>query len=203
MLKIDQSFVRDMLLDPEDLAILDGVIGLAGAFRRQVIAEGVESAEHGRLLLRLGCVLAQGYAIARPMPAEQVAGWIQTWQPPDDWRACAPVSRDDTAILFAAVEHRAWVKTLLGFLNGKQDKAPPLDSHQCRFGHWLHKVGRSRYAQHSALPEIDHLHESIHEAAQAACSTALPGEVNAQASQIERIKALCEALQAKIEQLLR
>jgi EAL domain-containing protein (putative c-di-GMP-specific phosphodiesterase class I) len=70
MLKIDQSFVRDMLDDPDDLAILEGVIGLARAFRRQVIAEGVETVEHGEMLLQLGCELAQGYGIARPMPAD-------------------------------------------------------------------------------------------------------------------------------------
>ena len=46
-LKIDQSFVRDMLDDPDDLAILEGVLGLATAFHRQVIAEGVETVEHG------------------------------------------------------------------------------------------------------------------------------------------------------------
>jgi EAL domain-containing protein (putative c-di-GMP-specific phosphodiesterase class I) len=68
-LKIDQSFVRDMLDDPDDLAISKGVIGLATAFRRKVIAEGVETVEHGEMLLQLGCDLAQGYGIARPMPA--------------------------------------------------------------------------------------------------------------------------------------
>ncbi|MEI7431284.1 MAG: EAL domain-containing protein, partial [Betaproteobacteria bacterium] len=68
-LKIDQSFVRDMLDDPDDLAILGGVLGLASSFRRQVIAEGVETVEHGVMLLQLGCELAQGYGIARPMPA--------------------------------------------------------------------------------------------------------------------------------------
>ena len=59
-LKIDQSFVRDMLDDPDDLAILDGVLGLATAFRRQPIAEGVETVEHGEMLLQLGCEVAQG-----------------------------------------------------------------------------------------------------------------------------------------------
>jgi EAL domain-containing protein (putative c-di-GMP-specific phosphodiesterase class I) len=85
MLKIDQSFVRDMLEDTEDLAILQGVIGLAGAFKRQVIAEGVETVAHGNLLLLLGCDLAQGYGIARPMPAEQLAAWAQTWEPDPSW----------------------------------------------------------------------------------------------------------------------
>ncbi|WP_320416255.1 EAL domain-containing protein [Candidatus Reidiella endopervernicosa] len=59
-LKIDQSFVRGMLDDPEDLAILEGVMGLATAFRRQAIAEGVETVQHGEMLLRLGCELGQG-----------------------------------------------------------------------------------------------------------------------------------------------
>ncbi len=87
LLKIDQSFVRDMLDDPDDLAILQGVIGLATAFKRQVIAEGVETVEHGTALLQLGCELAQGYGIARPMSPEQMPAWATTWQPDAAWRA--------------------------------------------------------------------------------------------------------------------
>ena len=89
LLKIDQSFVRDMLEDPDDLAILQGVIGLAGAFKREVIAEGVETVAHGTALLQLGCKLAQGYGIARPMPAEQMPAWVATWQPDAAWYAQA------------------------------------------------------------------------------------------------------------------
>ncbi len=85
ILKIDQSFVRDMLYDPDDLAILEGVIGLAAAFKREVIAEGVATIAHGTLLLQLGCELAQGYGIARPMPAEHVPAWVATWQPDAAW----------------------------------------------------------------------------------------------------------------------
>ncbi len=83
-LKIDQSFVRDMLVDPDDRAIVDGVIRLAAAFHRQVIAEGVETREHGQALQQLGCRLAQGYGIARPMPAEQLPAWLHDWQ--RDWQ---------------------------------------------------------------------------------------------------------------------
>jgi diguanylate cyclase (GGDEF)-like protein/PAS domain S-box-containing protein len=79
-LKIDQSFVRDMLVDADDLAILQGIIGLAKAFGREVIAEGVESSAHGARLLALGCDLAQGFAIAHPMPAEAVPDWLAHWQ---------------------------------------------------------------------------------------------------------------------------
>ena len=86
-LKIDQSFVRDMLDDPDDLTILQGVISLAAAFKREVIAEGVETVAHGTALLQLGCKLAQGYGIARPMPAEQLPAWVATWQPDAAWRA--------------------------------------------------------------------------------------------------------------------
>ena len=86
MLKIDQSFVRDMLDDPDDFAIIKGIIGLAQAFHRQVVAEGVESEAHGELLIPLGCELAQGYGIARPMPAEQILPWAAHWQPPPRWR---------------------------------------------------------------------------------------------------------------------
>jgi diguanylate cyclase (GGDEF)-like protein/PAS domain S-box-containing protein len=79
MIKIDQSFVRDMLGDVDDLAIVRGVIGLAAAFGREVIAEGVETDAHCAQLLALGCDLAQGYGIARPMPAADLPQWVTQW----------------------------------------------------------------------------------------------------------------------------
>lgn len=85
-LKIDQSFVRDMLDDHEDLAIVQGVIGLAALFGRKVIAEGVETIACGEKLLELGCDLAQGYVISRPMPANLVPQWIADWRPYPSWK---------------------------------------------------------------------------------------------------------------------
>uniref|UniRef100_UPI0003677391 putative bifunctional diguanylate cyclase/phosphodiesterase n=1 Tax=Thioalkalivibrio sp. ALE23 TaxID=1265495 RepID=UPI0003677391 len=78
-LKIDRTFVRDMLEDPEDLNIIDGVISLSKAFHRTVIAEGVETREHGRVLFERGCSQGQGFGIARPMPAEEVPDWLTQW----------------------------------------------------------------------------------------------------------------------------
>jgi len=85
ILKIDQSFVRDMLEDPDDLTIVKGVIGLATAFKRQVIAEGVETQAHAEMLLSMGCELAQGYGIARPMPANEFSDWKATWSLTAGW----------------------------------------------------------------------------------------------------------------------
>jgi len=89
--KIDQTFVRDMLVDAEDRAIVEGVIGLARVFGRAVIAEGVETIAHGTLLLDLGCDMAQGYGIARPMPANWIRPWVAEWRPDSNWR-CAEAS---------------------------------------------------------------------------------------------------------------
>ena len=74
-LKIDQSFVRDMLTDKGDYAIVQGIIALARTFNRTTVAEGVETEEHFRTLLEMGCEIGQGYGIARPMPAEDFLDW--------------------------------------------------------------------------------------------------------------------------------
>ncbi|MDX2369643.1 MAG: EAL domain-containing protein [Colwellia sp.] len=87
LIKIDQTFVRDMLNDVDDLAIVEGVIALAKSFKRDVIAEGVETIEHGTALLQLGCELAQGYGIARPMPASDIPAWITDWKPDVYWQS--------------------------------------------------------------------------------------------------------------------
>ncbi|WP_299203222.1 EAL domain-containing protein [uncultured Amphritea sp.] len=85
LLKIDLSFIKEMLEKPADRAIVMGIIGLAIAFHRQVIAEGVETTALGTQLLAMGCELAQGYGIARPMPAAEIPGWKAQWKPDAEW----------------------------------------------------------------------------------------------------------------------
>ena len=94
-IKIDQSFVRDILNDNNDLAIIEGVLALATAFQLQVIAEGVETIKHGELLLQLGCDLGQGYGIAPPMPAADFPDWLATWLPDPTWVDRPSLSHDD------------------------------------------------------------------------------------------------------------
>ncbi|MDT0136887.1 EAL domain-containing protein [Acidovorax sp. PRC11] len=85
-LKLDRSFVSGMMTDPGDFAIVKGVIGLADSFGYSIVAEGVETEAQGAALLDLGCTLAQGYRISRPMAAEEFPGWASAWRAPDGWR---------------------------------------------------------------------------------------------------------------------
>ncbi len=85
-LKLDRSFVAGMLQDAGDRAIVRGVIGLGQSFGCETVAEGVETIEQGRMLLEMGCTLAQGYCIARPMPLAQFVGWASGWSAPMQWR---------------------------------------------------------------------------------------------------------------------
>jgi diguanylate cyclase (GGDEF)-like protein len=74
-IKIDQSFVRGMLEDKGDRAIVQGIIALAKAFERQTVAEGIETDPQYQTLLDMGCELGQGYGIARPMPVNELIIW--------------------------------------------------------------------------------------------------------------------------------
>ncbi|OHX17779.1 sensor domain-containing protein [Chromobacterium sphagni] len=82
-LKVDRSFVSDMQSNAEDRSIVEGVIQLASVLNRMVIAEGVDTPEHGALLRRLGCRYVQGLGIAAPMPVEAVPAWCRQWREED------------------------------------------------------------------------------------------------------------------------
>jgi diguanylate cyclase (GGDEF)-like protein len=84
-LKLDRSFVRGMLDDAEDRAIIEGILVMARGMGRQAIAEGVESVAHGHALMALGCTLGQGYGIAKPLPADQVPDWIAGFERAPPW----------------------------------------------------------------------------------------------------------------------
>jgi diguanylate cyclase (GGDEF)-like protein/PAS domain S-box-containing protein len=80
MLKIDRSFVINMLSDRHDLAIVEGVIGLSQTFGCSVVAEGVETPEQARRLIEIGCHLGQGNGIAPAMPADEVLDWARGYR---------------------------------------------------------------------------------------------------------------------------
>ena len=95
--KIDQSFVRDMLDNERDRTLVRGIVSLAHAFNRSVIAEGVETLAHAQALRDLGCDGLQGYGIARPMPLQDLMEWMRAWDPPPECVALAAVRTEGHA----------------------------------------------------------------------------------------------------------
>jgi diguanylate cyclase (GGDEF)-like protein/PAS domain S-box-containing protein len=160
-IKIDQSFVRDMLSDPDDLAIIEGVLALAKAFRLQVIAEGMETIKHGEMLLQLGCDLAQGYGIAHPMPAADLPNWAATWRPDPTWINRPSFALDDLPLLFASAEHSIWITSIENQIKSGRKSSIPNDL-QCRFGKWLSAEGRIQHIGKPTFQAIQPLHQQEH-----------------------------------------
>ena len=77
ILKIDRSFIRDIILDQDDATIVKTILAMAQALNLRVIAEGVETKEQYDLLAELGCAEGQGYLFARPMPCEDLISFFR------------------------------------------------------------------------------------------------------------------------------
>lgn len=203
LLKIDQSFVRDMLDNPDDLAIVEGVIGLTQAFRRAVIAEGVETVEHGLVLLLLGCDMAQGYGIARPMPPEALPDWITHFQPDELWNLATAFnwSRDDLPMLIAEVDHKRWLRALHACLDDTSGSTepPPLDPHACRFAQWLNGADSRRYGGIPASREIPALHARVHDIGHRLIARHQAGDRTSVATLREELRQASEQLAAAIQ----
>ena len=77
MLKIDASFIRDMIEDPDDAAIANAVVSLSRALNMKVVAEGVERLDQQKALESWGCSLMQGYLYSRPIPIDELTDWLR------------------------------------------------------------------------------------------------------------------------------
>lgn len=198
-IKIDQSFVRDLLDDKDDLALTEAVIDMGRVFDRKIIAEGVESAEHGTLLLRLGCDLAQGYGISRPIPASQIIPWEAGYTPSPAWKMWSNTkwNLDDFPLLLAQHDHIKWVKYVIASVENparlELSQAEVIDAHQCRFGHWYYGYGVQRYGHLAEFSNLETIHNRVHDIGTRILHHTKQGDK-------EKAKALCgELLIAKKE----
>ena len=194
VLKIDRSFVSGMLDDPEDLAILEGVIGMAAAFRRKVVAEGVETIEHGSVLLQLGCELAQGFGIARPMPAQDLPRWASSWRPAPQWSSMPALESSELTTLYAGVEHRAWARGIGSYVKGQRASPPPLDQWQCRFGEWLRSDAPRSGWSAAEIDGLDRLHAEFHALGRDICELHGAGNSAAAAGRLGEFAAMRDRL---------
>ena len=166
-IKIDQTFVRDMLHDPNDSSIIDGIIGLANSFGRDIIAEGVETNEHGLMLLMMGCRDAQGYGIARPMPAKNIINWIENYTANQSW---INFGKEDLSISETSLEQfrltsNYWFDQFRQGVVDTKYSIPSwtLKSHtKCQCGEWIKRAKVKKSFDPDWLLQLEKAHHDIH-----------------------------------------
>jgi len=170
-IKIDQSFVRDMLDDPNDYAIIDGVIRLADSFNRDIIAEGVETIQHGLMLLIIGCKKAQGYGIARPMPADEIPDWLNNYIPYKEWlqsdQINYSVKEKKIQLLQLTINH--WYKRFenkILELDKNEQIWPIADHKNCHIGNWIQRAKQDPQFDLDWITILDQKHISMHKIAE-------------------------------------
>lgn len=202
-LKIDQSFVLNMLENPRDLTIVEGILALTKDFHRRVIAEGVETEEHGEILLILGCHYAQGFGIARPMPAEKLISWAQNWRPPELWQSDRILDKEQHSIYYALLFHRSWISAIENYLKqGVKELLPNMDHHHCRLGQWLAQEQLIYGKDKEQLNQIDQLHIQLHELATNLVSRGILMTEAEYQSGVEELHRLSSLLEAELQGML-
>lgn len=165
-IKIDQSFVRCMLDDPSDFAIIDGVIGLADSFNREVVAEGVETTNHGLMLLVMGCEEAQGYGIAKPMPANDFPQWLNEYHPNQDWLICGNKYRSpkETKLELFKLMTKHWKDHFTSNIQSPQkiEHWPIINNKRCPCGTWLKRAKQEQLFTAEDINQLDNAHNTMH-----------------------------------------
>jgi hypothetical protein len=127
------------------------------------------------MLLELGCELAQGYAIARPMPADEVVPWTTRWQPPAQWVGVNELEPSDVSLLMAQVDHSQWMRALRDHRDHPEQPLPPLSEAACKFGHWLARPATLRRMAHlHAFADVASQHAALHQQASALFAHGVP-----------------------------
>ena len=200
-IKIDQAFVRDMIDDPRDYAIVAGLLHIATLMGLLTVAEGVEDPDTLNLLASLGCSYAQGYGIARPMPAEELPAWIQAWKPPILPRLSVHASpnlpeiqRQRFTRLYAAAEGR------IPF----PQRVMEADAERfCHLGQWLHGAGQFFYGNDSRYADIHRRHAQIHALAQRAKVAADAGDHARALDLVRQAQVINDTLVDDLERIVR
>ena len=207
-LKIDQSFIRSMLKNPEDLAIIEGVLNMAAAFGRQVIAEGVESAAHCGMLLHMGCNIVRGNHIARPMTVSAITDWLREWRPDPAWSAAAQLRLGyrHLPLLLMEVELRRWIEQMREHVlthAGQRPAAPILDAAASAFNRWYQIARKS--AVYNSIPSFAALfgaHEHLHSIAQAMASAIERNQPENADARVEAFNATCDQMMSLLNHLM-
>jgi EAL domain-containing protein len=145
---------------------VESVISLSQAFRHQVIAEGVETLEQGLVLMLMGCSIAQGFGIAKPMLASEVASWIADYQPFPGWQSFANKSLTalQTQVTIRRIDLNQWLQRVHQCLNSNQNSMaywPIMLPNKSHFGRWLGQAEQQNRYNSQWMVKITALHAEL------------------------------------------
>lgn len=169
-IKIDRSFVRDILNDPKDLAIVAAVITASHMLGLEVIAEGVETTAHATLLAKMGCGQLQGYLFSKPLVPEDIPAWKHHFPPGSQWEENLP----SMGVLAPILEGH--ILRVQEFIYALQEKEAPFPNHVleehaekiCHLGRWLHGDGDRLFGLVPGFTKLLIRHDRVHQLARAA-----------------------------------
>jgi diguanylate cyclase (GGDEF)-like protein len=184
-IKLDISFIRNLIYDDKNLAIVVGIITAAKMLELDIIAEGVESFETAALLKSIGCDTIQGFIIAEPMPIEELYDWYENYEPPEKLVTLTGNNRkiqkhiNIIEALRISLYHSLKVYQIIEVLNPVNlNKNRDLKNQQstifermtkenrnktCELGKWYNKIKYSPlYKDNPVFLELGKKHEEIH-----------------------------------------
>ena len=167
-LKVSRAIILNALENEKEFAVAEGIKSLSEAFFCQPVAVGVENKELGILVKKLGYRLAQGFAIAAPMSMQRLKKW--KFELPKEWQEVHEVSKEIAFVLYAKIEHMAWVKKIHNAIYQKNLSMPELDEEECAFAKSLQKLkhfieNKNDKSLKKELATITKLHHELHDIA--------------------------------------
>jgi diguanylate cyclase (GGDEF)-like protein/PAS domain S-box-containing protein len=160
-IKIDQSFVRDMLNDPKDLSIIAAIVSLSETFQHSIIAEGVETEELASILIQLGCELGQGYAFAKPMSSTDFIDWQKSFKPNSRFKTLELMNTLQQQLFILKLQHRLWLTNIQTALMDKTNRDTKKDLlKKSPLGLWMKKSGKEYLGD--KFDEISISHHNVH-----------------------------------------
>lgn len=156
-IKIDLQFVLNMPWDMRAFSIVAGTLQISQMSGMEVIAEGVETEEHGVRLIQLGCNRAQGYAISPALPARAFEQWLNTWKAPSSWNKERLVTIVPTRhrLLASLVYHRSRQK-LIADANSHLGEPDDLLQAQCPI------LRQHTFSKPRASEPLEAVHDALH-----------------------------------------
>ncbi|BAF69323.1 bacteriohemerythrin [Nitratiruptor sp. SB155-2] len=170
-IKVDKSLIINAIQDIENFAILEGSYAVAEAFLKDVIALGVETSDIIPTLNEIGIHYIQGYEIAKPKKLQDALQWITQYKVTNYLYHDSVSKKDSLKLLYAKMEHKAWIKKIEEFLTGKSDDLPIIDEKTCALSKYLQefqqevtKIKNKKLIQQK-LQRLIPLHHQLHELA--------------------------------------